>query len=61
MKNIIDIYDASLLDVKGTIKEGDDALAEFDKLKSTLSNKRNWESKKECLVIIKDKVECGQM
>lgn len=35
MKNIIDIYEASILDVEGTIKDGDDAIAEFDKLKST--------------------------
>jgi hypothetical protein len=46
MKNIIDIYEASILDVEGTIKDGDDAIAEFDKLKSTLMNKRNWGIKK---------------
>lgn len=46
MKNIIDIYEASILNVEGVINEGDDAIAEFDKLKSTLSNKRNWGIKK---------------
>lgn len=46
MKNIIDIYESSILDVEGTIKDGNDAIAEFDKLKSTLMNKRNWGIKK---------------
>lgn len=46
MKNIIDIYEASLLDVKGTISAGDELSneieSEFNNLKDTIKNRKNW-------------------
>lgn len=42
MKSIIDIYEASLLDVEGTIKEGDLPINQFEDLKKFVLDKNNW-------------------
>ena len=39
------ISEASLLDIEGSIKEGDDIFSELDKLKNTVSNLKNFENK----------------
>lgn len=36
------LHEASLLDVEGTIKDGDIIVAEFDRLKRSAQNKKNW-------------------
>lgn len=46
MKNIIDLYEASLLDIKGTIDSGDELSneieSEFNNLKEVIKNRKNW-------------------
>lgn len=42
MRNIIDLYEASLLDIEDTIKNGDLIVKEFDDMKKAMLNKNNW-------------------
>ena len=46
MKNIIDLYEASLLDVQGTIEAGDalsnEIESEFNNLKEVIKNRKYW-------------------
>lgn len=42
MKNIIDIYEASILDIEGTISSVDNIVKEFDDMKKAMLNKNNW-------------------
>lgn len=43
-KSISSIDEASLLDIEGTMKEVDDVFDDLDKLKSTVSNLKNFEN-----------------
>lgn len=43
-ESISSIDEASLLDIEGTMKEVDDVFTDLDKLKSTVSNLKNFEN-----------------
>ena len=42
MKNLKELLEASILDVEGTIKDGDVAISEFEDLKKFVLDKNNW-------------------